>query len=162
MFSDADGDSLTYSAETSDSAVAEAFLFQGTLTVAALADGSATITVTAEDSDGNTVSDTFDVSVVGPPSPVTNLSCIASTEQVLFQWDAPQWSGAELYAYDYDLTLPDGRSQQVRLRGYPLVREKGAYQVGQEASISVTAVYELADWSEVYSEAVRLSCTVSE
>ena len=162
VFSDADGDSLTFTADTSDFAIAEALLFQGILTVVGLADGSATITVTAEDADGNTVSDAFDVSVVGPPSPVSNLSCIASTEQVLFQWDAPQWSGAELYAYDYDLTLPDGRSQQVRLQGNPTVREKGEYQAGQEASISVKAVYELPDQNEVYSEAVKLSCTVAE
>ena len=162
VFSDADGDSLAFTADTSDSAVADAFLFQGTLTVIAVADGSATITVTARDTDGNTASDTFDVSVVGPPTPVSNLSCVAQTGQVLFQWDAPQWSGAELYAYDYDLTMPDGRSQQVRLQGYPVVREPGEYQVGAEASISVKAVYELADGSEVYSEAAKLTCAVAE
>ena len=162
VFSDADGDSLTLSAASSDNMVVEPLLVEDTLTVYALEDGSATITVTAEDSDGNTVSDTFDVSVVGPPTPVSNLSCVASTDQVLFQWDVPEWSGAELYAYDYDLTLPDGRSQQVRLRGYPTVRERGEYQVGKEASISVKAVYELADESVVYSEAATLTCTVAE
>ena len=162
VFDDADGDALTFSADTSDPAIAEAFLFQGILTVAGLADGSATITVTAQDSDGNAVRDTFNVKVVGPPTPVSNLSCIASTGQVLFQWDVPEWSGAEVYAYDYDLTLPDGRNQQVRLQGYPVVREPGDYQVGAEASISVKAVYELADGSEVSSEAASLSCTVAE
>ena len=162
VFSDADGDALTFTADPSDSTVAEAFLFQGTLTVFAVGDGSATVTVTAEDSDGNTVSDTFAVKVVGPPTPVTNLSCVASTDQVLFQWDAPEWSGADLYAYDYDLTRPDGRSEQVRLRGHPIVREKGDYQVGQKASISVKAVYELADESVTYSEATALTCTVAE
>ncbi len=162
VFSDADGDALTFTAGTSDSAVADAILFQGTLTVIAVADGTATVTVTAQDADGNTVSDSFDVTVVGPPSPVTNLSCIASTGQVLFQWDVPEWSGAELYAYDYDLALPDGKRGQTRLSGYPLVRERGDYQVGKEASISIKAVYELADGSEVYSEAVALTCTVAE
>ncbi len=162
VFSDADGDALTFTADTSDSAVANAFPFQGTLTIAGLVDGTATITVTARDSDGNTVSDTFDVKVVGPPTPVSNLSCIATTDQVLFQWDAPEWSGAELYAYDYDLTRPDGRSEQVRLRGYPIVREKGDYQVGVEASISVKAVYEFADESVAYSDAVELTCIVAD
>ncbi len=66
VFSDADGDALTFSADTSAYEVADAFLFQGTLTVLALAEGTATITVTAQDSDGNTVSDTFDVSVAAP------------------------------------------------------------------------------------------------
>ena len=162
VFSDADGDSLTFTAETSDFEVAEAFLLQGTLTVLAVADGSATVTVTAQDSDGNTVSDTFDVSVVGPPTAVSNLSCVAQTGQVLFQWDAPEWSGAEVYAYDYDLTRPDGKREQARLQGYPLVRAKGEYQAGQEASISVKAVYELADGSQVSSAAATLTCTVAE
>ena len=39
---------------------------------------------------------------------------------------------------------------------------KGDYQVGQEASINVKAVYELADESVVYSEAATLTCTVAE
>ena len=160
VFSDPDGDALTYSADTSDYEVAEAFLFQDTLTVLAVVDGSATITVTAQDSDGNAVSDSFDVKVVGPPTPVSNLGCVAQTDWVLFQWDAPEWSGAELYAYDYDLTRPDGLRGQTRLQGYPVVRERGEYQVGQKASISVKAVYELADESVVYSEAATLSCTV--
>ena len=162
VFSDADGDALTFTADTSDFAIAEALLFQGILTVVGLADGTATITVTAEDADGNTVSDAFDVKVVGPPTTVSNLSCVAQTDRVLFSWDAPQWSGAELYAYDYDLTRPDGGREQSRLQGYPAVSARGDYQAGQQASISVKAVYELADGSEVSSEAVSLSCTVAE
>ena len=162
VFSDADGDALTFSAETSDFEVVEAFLFLGTLTIAGLADGTATITVTAQDADGNTVSDAFDVEVVGPPSPVSGLSCVATTDRVLFTWDAPEWSGAQVYAYDYDLTRPDGGREQARLQGYPAVSARGDWQAGQQASISVKAVYELADGSEVYSEAATLSCTVAE
>ena len=105
VFSDADGDALTITADTSDFEVAEAILFQGTLTVIAVADGSATITVTAEDSDGNVVSDEFDVTVMGPPSPVANLRCIAETGRVAFLWDAPEWSGGETYDYNYDYEL---------------------------------------------------------
>ena len=67
VFSDADGDDVTITADTSDFEVAEAILFQGTLTVIAVADGSATITATAQDSDGNTVSDQFSVSVEPKP-----------------------------------------------------------------------------------------------
>ena len=63
VFGDADGDALTITAETSDFTVVEAIEFQGTLTVIAVSDGSATITVTAEDPDGNVVSDAFDVTV---------------------------------------------------------------------------------------------------
>lgn len=42
-------------ADTSDSTIAEAILFQGTLTVIPVTDGSATITATPQDADGNTV-----------------------------------------------------------------------------------------------------------
>ena len=67
-----------------------------------------------------------------------------------------------MYAYDYDWTLPDGKREQARLFGYPAVSARGEYQAGQAASISVKAVYELADGSEAYGEAVTLTCTVAE
>ena len=160
VFSDADGDSLTITAESSDPDVAEAFLFHGTLTIIGAMDGSATITVTAQDSDGNTVSDTFEVSVLGPPTPVVNLRCIAQTDRVVFLWDAPEWSGAEVYAYDYEVTLPGGRTEAGRAIGLTLLRWQGDYQAGAEASFSVKAVYELADESLVHSAAETHTCTV--
>ena len=49
VFHDADGDALTFTTGSSDYAIANAFEFQGELTVAAFAVGTATITVTAED-----------------------------------------------------------------------------------------------------------------
>ena len=71
VFSDADGDSLTITAASSDDAVVSAFVFRDTLTITALAEGTATITVTAQDTDGNRVSDALDVSVsrVTDPTP---------------------------------------------------------------------------------------------
>ena len=160
VFSDADGDDLTISASSSHDAVVAAFVFQGTLTIVAVADGSATITVTAEDSDGNTVSDAFEVSVVGPPSVVANLRCIAEAERVAFLWDVPEWSGGDVYAYDYELTLPDGRSEGGRLIGITLLLRPGDYQVGSEASIGVTVIYELPDGSEATSTQANLTCRV--
>ncbi len=69
VFSDADGDSLTITAAASDEAVATVSVASdgSVLTLAGVAAGTATITVTAQDSDGNTVSDEFGVSVVAPP-----------------------------------------------------------------------------------------------
>ncbi len=78
VFSDADGDSLTYSAASSDDAVADAFLFHGTLTVVGISEGSGTITVTAQDADGNRVSDAFDVSVVPEPEQPNRAPTVAS------------------------------------------------------------------------------------
>ena len=66
VFSDADGDALTVTTDTTDENVANAFAFQDTLYVTAFTAGSATVTVTAQDSDGNTVSDQFAVTVAAP------------------------------------------------------------------------------------------------
>ena len=73
VFSDADADILSYSASSSNSAVAtvskrtddKTNAVTG-LTVVGVAEGTATITVTARDSDGNEVSDSFDVTVKPP------------------------------------------------------------------------------------------------
>ena len=168
VFSDADNDALTITATSSNTGNATVSVAAdgSKLTVSGVAQGAATITVTAQDSDGNTVSDAFDVTVAGPssgaPSPAENLSCIARTDQVAFLWDVPEWSGGEVYAYDYDLTLPDGKREQVRWVGYPVVNKPGEYQAGTEASISVKVVYKLADGDEVSSAAATLTCTVTE
>ena len=65
VFSDADGDSLTITAASSDDARATVTVASdgSKLTVAGVAEGAATVTVTARDGDGNRVSDTFDVPV---------------------------------------------------------------------------------------------------
>ena len=168
VFSDADNDALTLTAASSNTGKATVSVAAdgSKLTLTGVAQGTATITVTARDSDGNTVSDAFDVTVAGPssgaPSPAENLRCIARTDQVAFLWDVPEWSGGEEHAYDYDLTLPDGKREQVRWQGYPLVNKPGEYQAGTEASISVKVVYKLADGDEVSSAAASLTCTVAE
>ena len=115
--------------------------------MAGVAQGTATITVTARDADDNTVSDSFDVSVAeagseaeedhGEPPAVTNLSCKANTKRVLFRWDVPEWSGGKIQAYDYQLSLPDGGSKSSRSAGVPLLYQAGEYQAGGEASASV-------------------------
>ena len=161
VFSDADGDSLTLSASSSDNMVVDAALVEEALTIFALEQGTATITVTAQDSDGNTVSDSFDVSVVGPPTPVVNLRCVAETSRVAFLWDAPEWSSGQTYAYDYQLTLPGGKSEGGRIIGSTLLLRTGTYQVGAETSVTVKAVYELPDGSNISSAEATLTCTVA-
>ena len=64
VFTDPDGDSLTLSAQSSDSQVVLTLRVRdSTLTVVARSPGTATITVTARDPDGNTVRDSFEVTV---------------------------------------------------------------------------------------------------
>ena len=69
VFSDPDGDMLSYSTTSSDPSKAAATVSGSVLTVAPVAAGSATITVTANDGKGGTVSTTFTVTVSKPNQP---------------------------------------------------------------------------------------------
>ena len=66
-FSDPDGDSLSYEAVTSDAAVAAVSVSGGVVTVEGVAEGAATVTVTASDPDGLSAQQSFRVTV-GPRS----------------------------------------------------------------------------------------------
>ena len=65
-FSDPDGDALSVTAASGDEAVATVDVASdgSSLTLTGVAAGAATITVTARDADGNSVSEAFDISVV--------------------------------------------------------------------------------------------------
>ncbi len=104
VFNDADGDSLTVTANSSNDAVATVSVgadYSG-LTLTGKGAGTATITATARDSDGNSISDAFDVTVpaaqqqaVELPGPVVSLKVIASGENsVIVRWNAPETGGA--------------------------------------------------------------------
>ncbi len=70
VFTDPDGDALTYSCQSSASGVASVSgCASGTLTVTAVSEGTATITVTATDPDGASVQDAFVVTVVDENDP---------------------------------------------------------------------------------------------
>ena len=102
VFTDADGDSLTVTAASSDNAKATVAVAadQSALTVYGVAEGTATITVAAQDADGNTVNDAFDVMVakapepepepVELPGPVVNLQLTATDDGVIVSWSAPE------------------------------------------------------------------------
>ena len=62
-FTDADGDALSYTAETSDAGVAEVSVSGSTVTVSAVGRGSATVTVTATDPGGLTATQTLEAIV---------------------------------------------------------------------------------------------------
>ena len=66
FFEDPEGDELTFSTASSDTAVATASLDGSSLTVVAVADGSATVTVTATDTADNSNAFEFTVTVEGP------------------------------------------------------------------------------------------------
>ena len=65
-FEDPEGDSLTFSATSGDTAVATASVDGSTLTVVALAEGTSMVEVTATDTEGNTGAFQFEVTVEAP------------------------------------------------------------------------------------------------
>ncbi|MCY4555664.1 MAG: fibronectin type III domain-containing protein, partial [Chloroflexi bacterium] len=126
VFTDADGDALTITAESSDTEVLEVatVVDESTrtvtgLTVTGVAEGTATVTVTAEDPDGNQVSDEFDVTVVesmdseflddeAVPGPVASLTLTADGTKLIVSWEAPApESGGEVRGYIVHLK-PEG------------------------------------------------------
>ena len=116
VFSDADGDALTITAASSDDTKTTTSVASdgSSLTVTGVAEGAATITVTAQDSDGNRVSDAFDVSVVPAaeqqeqtPGPVLNLELTATADTITVTWQAPE-SGDAPKRYISHIKLKDG------------------------------------------------------
>ncbi len=126
VFTDADGDALTITAESSDTEVLgvatvvdESTRTVTGLTVTGVAEGTATVTVTAEDADGNRVSDEFDVTVTedtgsqfydggAAPGPVADLQLTAEGVSLIVSWSAPApESGGEVTGYIVHLK-PDG------------------------------------------------------
>ena len=55
----------------------------------------------------------------GEPPAVSNLRCIAETDRVAFLWDEPEWSGGDTASYDYELSLPGGRTEGSRVKNRP-------------------------------------------
>ena len=79
-----------------------------------------------------------------------------------FLWEAPEWTGGGVYAYDYELTLPDGRTESGRFIDITLLQRQGDYQQGDEASFRVKTLYETADGEEMSSAEATLTCRVGE
>ena len=82
-FSDADGDSMTYSASSNTTYKATVSLSGATLTVNGKEAGDAKIKVTAEDSQGASTSQTFKVTVTNPPSQADVVPGLSAQEQSL-------------------------------------------------------------------------------
>ena len=82
VFSDADNDALTITAASSDQTVATITVSsdQSSLTVSAHARGTATGTVTADDGNGGTVSDTFTITVKAAPVVASALADVSGLE----------------------------------------------------------------------------------
>ncbi len=77
VFSDPDGDPLSFSAESSDADAVAVFVSGSTLEIEALASGESLVTVTADDGRGGSTDEQFTVEVNSPPEVVSPIEDIA-------------------------------------------------------------------------------------
>ncbi len=99
VFSDPDGDNLTVTAASDDEAITTVSVASdgSKLTLAGVSEGTATITVAAQDSDGNRVTDAFDVTVVRKYA-----ALIAS----MYEWrNDPKWVRFKAHTDRWDRAL---------------------------------------------------------
>ena len=75
-FSDPEGDALTYTATSSDTATADATVSGDTVNLQGKVEGTATITVTVTDTNGSTATQTFSLTVTAFNSPPTTVGTI--------------------------------------------------------------------------------------
>jgi len=87
VFTDPDGDALTYSASSSAEAVAAAAVSESVLTVTPVTEGIATITVKADDGNGGTAETTFQVSVTELGEPPSIIDTVP-TDGLVAYWQA--------------------------------------------------------------------------
>ena len=87
-FRDPDGDALTYTASSSNAAVATAAVSGAEVAISAVASGTATVTVTARDPDGLTAAQGFQVTVPTTPPPPPGISVDLRIEPSQSEYDA--------------------------------------------------------------------------
>ena len=100
VFSDPEGGALTYSVNSDDidSAVVTVTIEDGVVHIVPNGAGTQTVVITAEDNAGNTVSDSFDITVTNLPGTVVGLIVTATADTVTVTWKAPV-SGGEVRNY---------------------------------------------------------------
>ncbi|WP_419164546.1 hypothetical protein [Candidatus Palauibacter sp.] len=79
-FEDPDGDVLTYAATTSDATVVTTSVSDTLMTVEAVGEGAATVTVTATDPDGLSVEQEVSATVVAPELTIEDFISIAEAD----------------------------------------------------------------------------------
>ncbi len=110
VFTDADGDALTITAASWDTArvTVEVASDGSKLTLTGVAEGTATITVTSQDADGNLVSDAFQVPVVQAqpsknPTAPSNLTAEVVDGGVALSWNAPTEDAGSVTGYSVEM-----------------------------------------------------------
>ena len=158
-FTDADGDTLTYSATSSDPAVATAMIAEGTsmLTVDPMAAGTATVTVTANDGNGGMVSQMFDVTVSMELMAPTNVRVNpVGSGLVNVGWDMV--AGAAGYTI-IAVNIADPTEAPTETINNPdaIAGQIGNLTVGEEYNIYVASFGTALDFAMDFSEKKRVT-----
>ena len=93
------------------------------------------------------------------PAGAENLRCIAEAGRVAFLWDPVEPSVGRV-SYDYELRLPDGRTEGGNLHGMVLVYRPGQYRLGGETTFSITVRHGIDAHTDVFSERQTLTCYI--
>ncbi len=150
VFSDPQGDPLTYAATSSDTAVATVTVQSSQLTVTAVAAGTATITVTGTDDTPLTATEVFVVSVPAPPTPTPGPTATPGPTPLPTDYDADDdglidvASLAQLNAIRHDLDGDGSSSNSGYAAAFPNPEAgMGCNEDETEADDQVCGGYEL-------------------
>ncbi len=145
LFEDPEGDPLTFSAASSDTAVATASASESTVTVAALSEGTAAVTVTAADTAGNSNRFEFGVTVEAPNRAPEITDSIPP--QTLLAGDTVRLDASEHFSDpDGDALAYSAISSNAKIVTALALGENGSMiEIGGQASGSVTLTVSAAD-----------------
>ena len=109
-FSDPDGNTLSYTARSSQTSVVTESVSGSTLTIAPVAAGTATVTVTASDTGSLSASQGFAVTVELPPSPPTGLRANGDLvgSNITLRWNAVPGATSYNVRYTEEICDSDG------------------------------------------------------
>ena len=148
-FRDPDGDGLTFTAETSDAAVASVTVSGDTLAVAAVAAGEATITATAADPEGLEVSQDFVVEITVKVASIAvtpdSIELTALEEMVQLSARAFDASGKTVRGAEFSWSSEDAAVATVDAAGIVTATGRGGTTIVVTAEgVSGTAIVSVA------------------
>ncbi len=143
FFEDPEGDSLTFSAASSDTTVATAAVDGSALTVVTLAEGSSTVTVTATDTADNTGTIEFTLTVESPNRAPEITDTIP--DQMLMAGDTVRLDPADYFSDPDgdDLTYEAVSSETATVTA--LIDADGMVEIGAQASGSTVVTVQAKD-----------------
>ena len=138
-FEDADGDSLTYAAESSEDMYATAMVGEtsGVLTITAEAEGTATVTVTASDDNGGSVDLEIHVTVSPVPNMAPRLTAAGMALGSLKRQPNPGDAGPEDFNLVEYFVDPDGNDA---LLTYEVMQDKKKENATADDATATTSV----------------------